>query len=273
MNLFHLAADNTCALQQRTDDLHEAHRNDQHARERMTRFADCIARQGRVAINMRPEVLSRFLSTGRYSNIYEWADEAADLSGRDRETLLAEKLGTFKERRLAFDAAFSGSERFRYGALNIGGVGAAAYGTFCFVAHSSFGTAPTSAAYLRADSLKTYVDATGSLLEESLRSDLATPSHRGHLALLKHAAEIESTADWASLLCSESDYIEVIFTEELRPEHGEEIRIATEAHQRLWSLTFESFGRKLDDGARALQADFLDILRRLRDASLTLTEI
>jgi hypothetical protein len=273
MNLFQLACDNASTLERRTADLHEAHPDDQATRHRMTEFADRVESDGRVTVNMRPEVLSRFFSSGVYSNIYSWAAEAAELSGRDRDTLLAEKLGAFKDRRLGFDAAFSGSECFCYGALNIGGIGAESYGTFCVVTEKTFAADPQSSAYLRADSLRHYLDAACTLRETELRRDLAPPSHRGHLALLKHASDLESAPDWAVLLCSGSDYIEVIFADELKPEHAEEVRISGAACRRLWALTFDSFGQRLDDGARALQLDFLEILKQIKGRSLRLTEV
>ncbi|WP_295390832.1 hypothetical protein [uncultured Thiodictyon sp.] len=128
MDLFEIARANTAPLEQRTAALQASCPTDGPLATAMAAFVDHIRAQGRIPINMRPWVLSRFLSRGHYQNIYDWATEMADLSGRPRDALLAEKLGTYLTARRTFDGAFADGLCFRYGALNIGGVGPTRYG-------------------------------------------------------------------------------------------------------------------------------------------------
>lgn len=273
MNLFEIASDNGSRLEQRAWNLRESNAGHPDALDRMDRFVQRVQADGRIGVNMRPWVLARFLSRGVYSNIYGWATEMADLSGGDVETFVAKKLGPYQGKRRSFDLAFEDSERFGYGALTIGGVGAEHYGEFCFVAREAFAQDAQSSAYLRDDSLNDYMAPDGTLLDAKMRSDLAPPSHRHCLALLKHAPDLEAASDWAALLCSSSGYIEAIFLPEIKPEDGEEVRVCASRYRELWDLTFESFGRKLSDGERALQMDMVDFLSKRKEMSLPLVEV
>jgi len=82
-----------------------------------------------------------------------------------------------------------------------------------------------------------------------------------------------AASDWATLLCSSSGYIEAIFLPDLKPEDGEEVRVCASRYRELWDLTFDSFGRKLSDGERALQMDMVDFLSKRKEMSLPLVEV
>jgi hypothetical protein len=138
MNLFQMATDNAGSLEQQAQHLRESNAGDRDASELMDCFVRRVQADGRIGVNMRPWVLARFLSRGIYRNIYGWADEMADLSGGDADAFVGKKLGDYRDKRRAFDAAFEDSERFGYGALTIGGAGAERYGEFCFVAGEAF---------------------------------------------------------------------------------------------------------------------------------------
>ena len=112
-------------------------------------FAGCIYNTGRISINMRPSVLTDLVARRKYQNIYEWANEHATLSSRSVADILREKLGRYYERRVYFDDSFENGRAFRYGLLNIGGVGADRYGQFCIVLKADFVRADTSVAYLK----------------------------------------------------------------------------------------------------------------------------
>jgi len=273
MNLFRIASDNVNSLEQRGQDLRESNAGNPDALDRIDRFVQRVQADGRIGVNMRPWILARFLSRGVYTNIYGWAAEMAALSGSDAEAFVGKKLGSYKDKRQAFDSAFEDSERFGYGALTIGGAGAEHYGEFCFVIRDAFAADVKSSAYLRGDSLNDYMTADGTLLDSKMRQDLAPPSHRHCLALLKHAPDLGAASDWAALLCSSSGYIEAIFLPDLKPEDGEEVRVRASRYRELWDLTFESFGRKLAAGESALQAHFVEVLTELRDRSLPCVEV
>jgi hypothetical protein len=101
--------------------------------------------------------LTGFLSTRTYKNIYDVSRELAELSARNMDDMIQEWLGAYYDKRRAFDVAFDNSLNFKYGALNIGGLGATNYGQFCIILTNDFaGTA--TIAYIMHDSLRVYVD-------------------------------------------------------------------------------------------------------------------
>ena len=92
-------------------------------RERLTRYSAAVQREGRISVNMLQTTISSFLSVQEHWNMYEWAHSIAGLSPRTTDEILRERLGGFYDRRIAFDHHFENGEGFRYGALNIGGLG------------------------------------------------------------------------------------------------------------------------------------------------------
>lgn len=151
-------------------------------------FAEFVEREGQVSINMRPMPLISFLTFKRHQNMYEWAEERASESGRPREEILRERLGKYYERRIAFDRAFVNGEDFRYGALNAGGPGIRQYGNYCVIL--STGGHGEATAYLKGDSLQSYLTPAGSIDEDLLQSDISPHSHRHMFAGLKHATAL-----------------------------------------------------------------------------------
>ena len=135
---------------------------------------------------------------------------------------------------MAFDAHFEDGERFRYGALVIGGSGLTRYGEFCAVFEDGVSSDHPKVAYLGGDSLETYVSEDEHIKEDDVRGDCAPHSHRQHLAALKHDEEILARGqdEWPALLCSNADneYVEAVFTAEVTPEHLEAVRLPETAY-------------------------------------------
>lgn len=240
----------------------------------LQQFANDVVANGRVAINMRPWIAADFVHNNRYQNMYATVAEEAELSGRSPNELLRERLGTFFETRTTFDSSFDRGARFQYGALNIGGAGATRYGIFCVVLNRDFSEDCELVVYLKTDSLSGYMAAGGTLEEAALGRDIAPDTHRQQLAALKHAHELElHDGNWAKMLCSENEYIEVIFVVNLETGMVAEVRIAEHNYQELWDLCFNSHGRALSPGEKALAFDFLTMLRAARDGTITLCEV
>ena len=274
MDLFEIAQENIAALERRAAELQASCRGDAPLAAAMAAFVDHIRAQGRISINMRPWVLSRFLSRGHYQNIYDWATEMAALSGRPPDILLAEKLGSYLAARRTFDGAFADGLCFRYGALNIGGTGPTLYGQFCIVARSEYPDDGRGTVYLAGDSLDRYVEPGNELREDLIRQDATPGSHCHCLALLKHYPQLDRPADaWPSLLCSDGDYLEAIFVAPFAPAQVQEVRVSANDQRTLWDLAFDSFSRKLDPGERALGQDFVDILTLLPEHARNLVEV
>lgn len=157
------------------------------AAPKLDRFVAAVQSEGRLAINMRSMVLLRFLAfEGGYLNVYEWAEDLERRSGQPREELLRLRLRDYYERRMAFDRFLGNGERLRYGALNMGGMGAIYFGAYCLVFRETFAAGLAELAYLWADTLETYLLPGCVVDEEGLQRDACPHSHRHFLAALKH---------------------------------------------------------------------------------------
>jgi hypothetical protein len=238
------------------------------------KFADKVTRDGRVAVNMRPWVLARLVLSGQYQNIHEWAQDQSQLCGRSYEEILQEKLGKYYVRRLAFDAFFGDGRKFRYGALNIGGLGAEKYGMFCVVLHQAF-TEGGQVAYLALDSLSSYVDDAGHVDTVSLQDDLSCHSCCSLLAGLKHMGNLHGWTEerWPILVCSTDDYIEAIFLRKISTDVIDTVRIGRSRYDEVLDLAFGSFAKSLSDADRALIQDYCDIFRAERDHRIALERV
>jgi len=256
-NLFQLSELNTARLE---DAFGEVVESSGAAKDKVERFAERVRQDGRVSINMRTYVLASFVVNGRHLNVYEWAEHQARLSDTDKDRILQEKLGKWYAKRVAFDSFFEGGQGFRYGALNIGGLGVGKFGRFCSVLGESFGSSGPMA-YLRGDSLKDYVSDYGAVDAQAIERDVAPHSHRAELATVKHGADAASTTEdeWPRLLCSDPDFVEAIFLDAAGPSEVDRVRVSQSDYDELYWLAFRSYDLGLSEGERALGADFVAI--------------
>lgn len=270
MNLFAIAAGNAEALEKALDELLASSTAEEASR--LSRFAERIQRAGRIAVNMEQSVLSSFLTFAVHQNIYEWADETSVVSGAPRDEILKQKLKGYYRRRTTFDQSFEDGERFRYGALNIGGAGAPKYGEFCVVLQNRVSAERSEVAYLRADSLKTYMRRGPVLDEEALRRDAAPHERRQCLAVVKHAEEVKTHPEdrWPSVLCSESEFVEAIFTGPLVANDVEVIRMPKQVHDFRYHYAFEEFRRKLGKADRVLCKNFRNVRKLIHQQGISL---
>ena len=238
-------------------------------------FATAVERNGRIGINMRPTVVLNFLISGTHLNVHEWADEIALRSRKDKQTILREKLGPFYENRIAFDLYFEGGEQFRYGALNIGGVGTEYYGEYCVILQHASICATHEIGYLMGDSLSSYVIAGPRVNESKLRQECAPDSHKHCLATIKHSSKIESLAPdaWSSMLCSTVNYIEAIVRGELRPDGVEAVRISKADYDLYWEYAFNEFTGRLTEVDRYRVDTFASIVEHLNSWRIRLQEV
>jgi hypothetical protein len=243
-------------------------------KDRLKKFVDSVARDGRIGVNMRPWVVVDLIQNDRHLNMYEAANEAADISGKDCDGILRARLGKWYARRLAFAARFQDGQRFRYGALNIGELGATNYGTFCTVLVQNF-PADRRVAYVKTDSLRGYTDSAGNVDDATLRNDVAGQDRCHVLAALKHATQIESREDdkWPNMLCSNDDYIEVLFVADICCKSVEEVRVSSRELAIAEELCFDAHGRKLTEEEKSLASIYLNIFRARRDGLIQLREV
>jgi hypothetical protein len=270
IDIFALALVNTASLESRLRSLLDSlQANEGLTLEQFTAF---VTQNARISINMSRETLNSFLSLGRHRNIYEWADQQSLLSGRDKEEILKEKLKDYYERRVSFDQSFLEGKAFRYGALNIGGVGLISFGDYCLVFKLSIPADPQKAAYLANDSLNYYMPVPFAIAEDKLSADLALHSHRGFLAALKHKTSVcvVPPDEWPCITCSDSGYIEAIFVECPNRDDLECVRMSVERYQELVDLSFEDYRRDLPEGERAIIGHFVMILEQLNFHNINL---
>ncbi len=190
----------------------------------------------------------------KHQNIYEWAEGRAARSTKTAQEIIRERLGTYYERRMAFDGFFARGTELRYGALNVGGAGASRYGSYCSVV-KDIGAPRFQLAYLRADSLSTYMLHGPTVDSAAVERDAAPHEARHHLAAVKHVADVVSRPDaaWPAILCNNDDYVEAIFVGELAADDIECVRMTKADHEALYDLAFEDFRTKLG------KADHLEI--------------
>jgi hypothetical protein len=270
LDLFHIARDNSPALETRLTLLRSGTSDETKAV--LEKFSEFVRHEGRVTINMRPIALISFLALGSHQNTYEWADGRAEESGRPTEEIIRERLGKFYGPRTTFDRSFENGEGFRYGALNAGGIGPCVYGDYCTVLRNELFEGAELVAYLRSDSLKTYMRPDGSLDEELLCKECAPHSHRHLFAALKHAPELPSEREerWPTLLCSDSDFIEAVFSAKLLPSGLEAVRLKSSQYKELFEFGFENFRVKLTDERRTLVEAFVLIKKILKEKGIPL---
>ena len=87
------------------------------------------------------------------------------------------------------------------------------YGQFCVILKAEFFEGDVLAAYLKSDSLKTYMPTETDFRETALRQEAATHQNRHHLAAVKHAAALKTATptDWAEMVCNNDEFVEAVF--------------------------------------------------------------
>ncbi|HYA41687.1 MAG TPA: hypothetical protein VEF34_10310 [Syntrophobacteraceae bacterium] len=271
MNLFEVARANGPRLEERgAEILSSLH---PESRRKIEEFRIWIFEEARVSINLPPAVLAELTSGETYRNIYESAAEQAVLSGRQKDEILRERLGKYYNRRIAFDMAFSNSEKFRYGVLNAGGAGLTAkFGVFCAVLNKDFLEPSEDMAYLPNDSLVCCFDELGVFDKNRAKRLAASNSHRHWLATIKHAVAVQGIPKelWVQDIVKDDDYIEAIFTSPVSLESLGEVRILKTRYDELWHMAFDDLARKRSDAEKALMKAFARILKAVREGRISL---
>ena len=229
LDLFAMAGENCNDLERRTNDILAP--NSIEDREALQRFMQRVVDEGRISINGWADELLPFIDENRYCNIHEKLDKIPLLPGQTREDLLSEAKRKWYPKRCRFDDAVNEGRGLKYAALYLGGGGAEGYGPYCVVLRQGFTTDNPNLAYLWYDSLKRYVADLNNIDWARLSCEIASESHKQHLALWKlhlevialsrhHGLEDQAEA-WGRLILSDLDYIEAVFTQDLTREEIE----------------------------------------------------
>jgi hypothetical protein len=274
MNLFQIARDNAEAFSRRYEAMRAA--TDAAALAILDQFVAAVLSDGRLSVNLRPTALLRFLALeGRYYNVHEWADDLALRSGQPREELLRQRLKDYYDPRMAFDRFLDQGAQFRYGALNLGGLGAIHYGTYCLVFGAAFASGLSELAYLWADSLETYL-LPGEVIDEAgLRHDACPHSHRHCQAALKHGVEAVGLTEesWPALVCSRSGFIEAVFIAHPIPGDVQAVRMDRFDYELYSSFVVDAALGRLSDYDRHLVDEFDTLLSLLEKSSIPLETV
>lgn len=240
----------------------------------VTEFAAWVESETLISINLRLCVIAELLCGNPYKNIHEWAQQQAMLSGRAKDEILRERLKGYYEKRLAFDCAFEDGEQFRYGALNAKSMGLFAYGAYCVVLTSNFQISLTQSAYLSDDSLEKCFAKSNTFDHNALVQNAAPYSYRHWLAANKRMTEISQAPKdaWPELLISSDckQYVEVIFTGEIKSDALQCIRMSQKEYELMWALAFANFGISQSEAERAWVQDFNQLLMAQRDGKIQL---
>ena len=237
----------------------------------LLRFAERIYREGCVGINMRPMVLVDFLDRDDLLNIHEWAERVSARAGKPSVEVLRDKLGPFFERRMTFDRHFDRGLKFRYGALNIGGLGANRFGEYCLVFNHGRIATRCTVGWLKNDSLNYYMTDEPKVDEAKLCADCASDEQKHILATLKHASELVTRRpdDWPRMVCREDCYIEAIIEGSLRLDSLGSVRIGKLDFDLYWEYAFIEFTSKLSELDRYRVDAFAAIDERLQAAGVS----
>lgn len=264
MNIFQLAKDNSKELEAsckaKTQTLPKP-----PGQTPINKFSKKVMNDGRIACNMGLEAFYGFLTSGKYMNVYEYADKIAPKAGKAPAVIVKECLGVYHEKRLAFDGSFEQGSEFKYGALNIGGSGATRYkGLSAVIKHEISENTPETT-YVKHDSLNHYVSKSGVVNFKLFKKEIAEHTHRKYLSTLKHIGDIQTTleSNWPNMLCNEDDYIEAIFIKEILLDSLEEVRI-----QQTTKSYYENFAADPDPDLQTKAQVFMCVVHDLKQKGI-----
>ena len=226
------------------------------------------------------EALNNFLTEGRYKNMYELKKGQEKEIKRVRELRISVKQAVKKhlksdyKSRLIFDHTFEDGEKFKYGALNIGGLGVKEYGEYCVVIKRKQLEEYSSSVFIKENSLN-YVDCQHVNIEQ-LRQNIANKECVYFLATLKHEDNIEKIPDnkWASMVCCNESYIEAITKDEIKNNHIESVRMSKNDYDRYYDyLVKEYILEKIPEEKKYQLYMFLEMLKLLEKQEIKLEVI
>ena len=260
MDLFELASQNSDALRTEYQDL-----TDQlEARGFLTKLEDFVARvksDARLSFNMRQHAITGMMSSEKHNNMYELAsDEHAETPGKSREQILEERLKGYYSARMTFDQAFDDAERFRYSALNIGGLGSTDFGGYCVVLKRRFWNTCAHLAFIKQDSLIGYVGDSGIDMDR-LKREVGDKQHVHILAASKHQDKLQTrpSEEWDAMVCSFHAYIEAVTKESIPVSAVDSVRMAKQEYDTHYNELFEAYAGQMGTAPRRVR-NFAELL-------------
>jgi hypothetical protein len=261
MNIFDIANQNLDSLKTRYKLLKEKY-EDQDNFGIFSKFVKLVKDKWSISINMRQGVLNNFLIAGKYKNVYEVKKEQGGELRKVRKLEISEEqavkrhLKDYYKSRVTFDRTFEDGAKFKYGALNIGGLGLKKYGDYCVVIKREQSEDYTSLALIKEDSLN-YVEE-DHLNIERLSQDIANRECVHTLVALKHENDIEGipTDELASMICCNECYVEAITTDDILNKHIESVRMSKKDYHLYYDYLYKNFLSELST------SELSDIVKR-----------
>ena len=261
MDIFRMADDNSDSLKERYGSLRETYEN-QGNPDILDNFATSVKDEWAISINMRESGVNGFLESGEYKNVHELK--------RDEDER-KKHLKNWYELRMAFDYTFQNGEKFKYSALNVGGLGADKFGDYCVLFGRENIEAYSTLAFIKEDSLR-YVDANHNVDIKRLEQDIAGRGCVHFLAALKHEGDLGSDAnsEWASVICCGAEYTEAITTDDILNTHIGVVRMSELKFKYFDNLLESVLFSELSDSEKYQLADFRKMRRLLEQQKIEL---
>jgi hypothetical protein len=268
LDLFKMAARNGPVLKSRFEA--ELAGLDAATAQTVTQFADEVSRTGQISLNRKPMDLRNELEAKQFDNIYRKVRPRLRHSSRSEDQIMAGENPDYHRKRKGFQKVFRGEDDFIYGALNTGGMGALGFDRFCVILSPVRLAANCGMAYLRGDSLQTYVQPSGSVKRAKLAADCASEAHKHHLCALKHSKLVPTwkPQEWCALVCNNDDYVEAVIGGPVSTKHATAVRMFRSEYTRYWHMAFDENRRDLDDLNIRLADDFDRIDRCMETAKI-----
>jgi hypothetical protein len=279
MDIFCMGDQNSGNLRERYESLRRKYESQGNA-SILDSFTEFVEEKWTVSVNMDLLAIYDLLISGKYKNVYEVKGELAQELRRHEglgvslESALKGHLKSYYRPTTAFDRAFKNGEKFRYGALNIGGLGAYKYGEFCVVFGKKQVREYSALVFIKQDSLK-YVNSNVLDIEQLLQ-DTANKECIHLLVALKHEGYIESTPDhrWPSMVCCSEDYVEAITTDDILDIHIGTVRTSKKFIKPYFDNLFRFYASEpLDDFTKYELSLFRYMLRFLDERGIELEEL
>ncbi|MBI4648849.1 MAG: hypothetical protein HY738_20235 [Bacteroidia bacterium] len=242
------------------------------------KFAERVKNDGTVSINRKLENLLDTLKNDRILNVYDNIKlENPNITNEEINEKLKERQPKHYKKRITFDAYFDGKD-FKYGALNIGNIGAYTddFGQFCIVLKKENIEGYENLCFIKKNSLEHYVDDDCNIKLTVLKKDISDLKDMHYLAAMKHHTEINdhNESEWSDILCKGEKFIEAIIKDVIFVEHFEEIRIKKDDYNKYNKLAIKLALTKIADPVDKVNAKyFSEIRKHMKDKNLSFNKI
>jgi len=255
INIFELAENNSPRLQEEYQQLN--HKCDKTKISLLNNSREKIQQEWNLSVNIDDWKFVSWLDTGTYKNIYEVKEIQANELVNKGEIDISEKKNGLEEslkkhlkqlfaHRTIFDSSFIDGKKFKYLALNIGGMGSDKYGLYCVIIGREQAANYKTLTFIKKDSAINYVE-NEKLLVDKLSRDVSNKECMPFLAVLKHHAEIQtkiSSDDFPGMICNNSDYIEAVTSDNISNNHIKGVRITKNFYKSIYNDLKKQFKRE-----------------------------